>query len=340
MPGTYRPFDAVLLVSFGSPESFDDVRPFLRNVLRGRQIPQARIEAIVKHYEPFDGVSPLTAITKRQAAGLCARLQKHGLDLPVFIGMRNWHPFLDDTLAEMARSGIKRVFGVILAPQHSYSSCGQYRQNIADARQTLAARGEVDIEVIYANGWHTHSGFIAATVAHATDAQRQLPGSVRNGARIIFTAHSIPIAMAQSCRYEAELKESARAVAAGLATDNWSLVYQSRSGAPDDPWLEPDICDYLRDQHRHGLKAAVISPLGFVADHIEVLYDLDTEAAEVCRELSLPMRRAAAVNDHPEFLDTLAEITLHAHARGARGRLLQIVPARSPQRLEGPPLAR
>lgn len=340
MARTSRPFDAVLLISFGGPGGLDEIRPFLRNVLRGRKIPQSRIDAVAKHYELFDGVSPLTAITRRQADGLATRLDDNGFNLPVFIGMRNWHPFLDDTLSKIAAAGIARILAVILAPQHSYSSCGQYRQNVVDARETLVARGEVDVEVTYVGDWHTHPGFIAANAAHIMEALRRLPDSVRHDAQIIFTAHSIPTAMAEFCRYETELQESARAVAAKLVTDDWSLVYQSRSGRPDDPWLGPDICDYLRAQCRRGLKAAVIAPIGFVADHIEVLYDLDIEAAAVCEDLSLPMQRAAAVNDHPAFLDALADITCDAHLQAKSGRLLPIVPIQTGERMEGPPRIR
>ena len=231
-----QPFDAVLLISFGGPEGQSDIRPFLRNVLRGRRIPEARIEAVAKHYELFGGVSPLNAITRRQADGLRKRLQESGPRLPVFIGMRNWHPFLDDTLAQMADAGIERALGIILAAQHSYSSCGQYRQNITDARLSIQSAGHRDIEIHYVGGWHTHPGFIQANVDHIATAQSSLPSDVRDGARIIFTAHSIPSSMAQDCRYERDLQESARSVAKQLGTENWELVYQSRSGRPDDPW--------------------------------------------------------------------------------------------------------
>ena len=334
------PFGAVLLISFGGPTGRDEIRPFLRNVLRGRRVPPSRIEAVARHYERFDGVSPLTRITRRQAAGLGDRLAVHGPDLPVFVGMRNWHPFLDDTLAEMAAAGVDRALGVILAAHHSYSSCGQYRQNVADARRTLRARGSADVEVLFAPGWHTHPGFVAANADRIDRARRRLPDAVRRAARIVFTAHSIPCSMAAGSRYEAELRETARLVCARLGTDDWALVYQSRSGRPEDPWLEPDICDYLRAEHARGLAAAVIAPIGFVADHIEVLYDLDTEAAAVCRTLGLPMRRAAAVNDHPRFLDALADVTRAACARAQGGRPLPIAPAVPPDRIEGPPLAR
>ena len=333
-------FDAVLLISFGGPLRRADVRPFLKNVLRGRSVPPARIESVAQHYELFDGVSPLTAITRRQADGLRERLAAAGSDLPVFVGMRNWHPFLDDTLAAMSAAGIERALGIVLAPHHSYSSCAQYRQNVAQARRTLRAQGASDVEVLFAPGWHAHEGFVTANAEQIDRARRGLPDGVRRTARIIFTAHSIPASMAAACRYEAELRETAGLVAARLGTDDWTLVYQSRSGRPEDPWLEPDVCDYLRAAHAGGLRAAVIAPIGFVADHIEVLYDLDTEASEVCCTLGLPMRRAAAVNDHPAFIKTLADVTLGACTPARGGRPLPMVPAEPPARLELPPPAR
>jgi ferrochelatase len=334
------PFDAVLLISFGGPTCRADIRPFLRNVLRGRRVPPARLEAVARHYELFDGMSPITAITRRQADGLRARLAADGPDLPVFVGMRNWHPFLDDTLADMAAAGVERALGIVLAAHHSYSSCGQYRQNVAQARQTLRERNVADVEVLFAPGWHAHEGFVEANVRQIASARRDLPEDAKRHARIVFTAHSIPASMAAGCRYETELRETAALVAERLRTADWTLVYQSRSGRPDDPWLGPDICDYLRTARAEGLRAAVIAPIGFVADHIEVLYDLDTEAAGLCRTLDLPMCRAAAVNDHPAFIDTLADITRRACAPARRGRPLALVPAAPPARLEPPPPAR
>ena len=340
MPPNASPYDAVLLIGFGGPTRRADVRPFLRNVLRGRRVPPARIEEVARHYELFDGVSPLTAITRRQADGLRERLAAGGPDLPVFVGMRNWHPFLDDTLAEMSAAGVGRALGIVLAAHHSYSSCGQYRQNVAQARRTLRLRGAADVEVLFAPGWHAHAGFVEANARRIDAARQALPEDVRQAARIVFTAHSIPASMAAVCRYEAELRETAALVAKRLRTDDQVLVYQSRSGRPGDPWLEPDVCDYLRDAHERGLGAAIVAPIGFVADHVEVLYDLDTEAAGVCRALGLPMRRAAAANDHPAFLDALADVTRNACSRARGGRPLPLAPATPPERLEPPPPAR
>ena len=333
-------FDAVLLISFGGPTGSADIRPFLQNVLRARHIPAARVEAVARHYELFGGVSPLTAITRRQAEGLRERLASRGPDLPVFVGMRNWHPFLEDTLADMSAAGIKRALGIVLAAHHSYSSCGQYRQNVARARRTLRENGGTDVDVLFAPGWHAHRGFVEANARQIEVALGDLPEGKRETARIVFTAHSIPASMAAECRYEAELRETAALVAQRLRTDDWALVYQSRSGRPQDPWLEPDVCDYLRTEHERGLRAAVLAPIGFVADHIEVLYDLDTEAAQLCRALGLPMRRAAAANDHPAFIDMLADVTRHVCSRTGGGIPLPLLPAVPPTRLELPPPAR
>jgi ferrochelatase len=331
------PFDALLLISFGGPNAVDEIRPFLANVLRGRRIPPARIEAVVHHYERFGGISPLTEITMRQAEGLRARLAS--APLPVYVGMRNWHPFLDDTLQEMSAAGVRRAVGLILAGHHSYSSCGQYKQNVAQAQETLRASGGRDLAVTYVPGWHTAAGFIETNARHIETARGNLPKHVRDEARLVFTAHSIPVTMAQASRYEADLKESAAAIAQRLGWANWALVFQSRSGRPGDPWLEPDICDYLRAESQHGLAAVVISPIGFVADHVEVLYDLDHEAAETCATVGIAMQRAASVNDDSMFLNALAEAVLAQCERYVGGRPLPLISS-TPPRIEAAPPAR
>ena len=316
------PFDAVLLIGFGGPQGMDDVRPFLANVLRGRRVPPARVEEVAHHYERFGGVSPITELTERQAAGLRARL-----DLPVYIGMRNWHPYLADTFREMAADGVRRAVGVILAAHRSYSSCEQYRRNVTAARREHLGDGHPDVEVVYVGDWHVADGFIDACADHVTQARQTLPRGRREGARVVFTAHSIPCRMAQGSRYETQLRESAAAVAGRLGVEDWALVYQSRSGRPQDPWLGPDVCDYLRAEAGAGLDAVVISPLGFVSDHIEVLYDLDHEAAQVCADLGIAMRRARAVNDHPRFVETLAEQIRATVDRYRGGRPIPVCPA-------------
>jgi protoporphyrin/coproporphyrin ferrochelatase len=316
-----------------------DIRPFLANVLRGRRIPQERIEEVVGHYEHFGGVSPLTEITLRQADGLRTRLAAAGLGLPVFVGMRNWHPLLPDTLQEMADAGIRRAIGFICAAQRSYSSCTQYKQNVFDARAEAVGSGRPDVEVTYVQDWHEHEGFIDANARHVQDAIGSLPEAVRDRARIVFTAHSIPASMTGAERYQLQLMQSATRVAERAGRANWDLVYQSRSGRPEDPWLGPDICEYLRVEHGKGLEALVICPIGFVCDHIEVLYDLDHEAAHVCQELGLPMARAHAVNDDPAFLDLMGDVVLRTWTRYERGLPLPIAPAKV-ERVEGPPPAR
>jgi len=300
-------FDSVLIVSFGGPQGPDDIRPFLANVLRGRRVSPERVEEVAHHYELFGGVSPITAITERQAEGLRARLAVAGQPLPVYVGMRNWHPLLPDTLRAMYRDGSRRAIGFITAAQHSYSSCQQYRENVAAARAELRREGH-DVDVTFVGSWYDHPLFIAANAAHVRAALARLPERDRDRARLVFTAHSIPTTMASASRYEQQLRESARLVAEHVGSNDWTLVYQSRSGRPGDPWLEPDVCDYLRRARTAGLTAAVVCPIGFVCDHIEVLYDLDREAADVCREIGVSMTRAEAVNDDPLFLDMMADV--------------------------------
>jgi ferrochelatase len=319
------PFDAVLLISFGGPQGLDDIRPFLANVLRGRRVPAARVDEVAHHYERFGGVSPITAYTTAQARGLAERLARAGHPLTVHVGMRNWHPFLADTMIEMSQAGVRRAIGFIMAAQASYSSCQQYRENVADARQALRDAGLADIEVTYVPGWHVHEGFVAANAAHVRAARALLPADLQEDARLICTAHSIPVSMAERSRYREQLLESAAAVAARAGFGDWMLVYQSRSGRPEDPWLEPDVRAYLRLAKAEGLRAAVLCPIGFVCDHVEVLYDLDVEALAVAREIALPVTRAAAVNDDPLFLDMMADVVGAMIARYGRGRPFPLV---------------
>jgi ferrochelatase len=318
------PFDGVLLVAFGGPQGPADVRPFLENVLRGRRVSPARIDEVAHHYEIFGGVSPLTELTLRQARDLEAQLRARNMPLPVHVGMRNWHPFLADTMAHMSTGGQRRVIGVLAAAQRSYSGCAQYKENVRDARAALRTRGLTDVEVTYVSDWHEHPGFVAANADHIRAAVQRLSADVRDSARLVFTAHSIPVSMAAQYPYQQNLESTARLVAAATGHSDWALVYQSRSGRPEDPWLEPDITDYLRAERTKGLRAVVLSPIGFLCDHVEVLYDLDVEAADVCRELDLPMTRAAAVNTHPRFIDALADAVIDVCERHQHGWPLTI----------------
>ena len=317
-------FDSVLVVSFGGPQGPADIRPFLANVLRGRRVSPERVEEVAHHYELFGGVSPITEITRRQAQGLATRLAAAGQRLPVYVGMRNWHPLLLDTLRGMHAAGARRAIGFIAAAQHSYSSCQQYRENVSAARAELRREGK-DVEVTFVGSWFDHTLWIAANAAHVRDAIGRLPENLRSAAQLVFTAHSIPIAMADASRYRDQLQESARLVANAAGVGDWALVYQSRSGRPGDPWLEPDVCDYLRRARESGLAAAVLCPIGFVSDHVEVLYDLDREAADVCRQIGITMTRAEAVNDDPLFLDMMADVVMTTIRRYQRGRPLPLL---------------
>jgi ferrochelatase len=316
-------FDSVLVVSFGGPQGPDDIRPFLANVLRGRRVSPERVEEVAHHYELFGGVSPITAITERQAAGLQGRLAAAGHPLPVYVGMRNWYPLLPDTLRAMHQAGARRAVGFIAAAQHSYSSCQQYRENVAAAREELRREGR-HVDVTFVDSWFDHPLFIAANAAHVRAAIARLPDGVRASARLVFTAHSIPTTMAAMSRYQHQLEQSSRLVAEQVGVDDWALVYQSRSGRPGDPWLEPDVCDHLR---KAPIPAAILCPVGFLCDHVEVLYDLDVEAADVCRELGIAMVRAEAVNAHPRFIDALADAVAETFDRYRRSTPLPLVSA-------------
>jgi protoporphyrin/coproporphyrin ferrochelatase len=327
-----QPFDAVLLIAFGGPQHRDHIRPFLANVLRGRRVSPERVEEVAHHYEIFDGISPISELTLRQADRLEAALHERGTALPVYVGMRNWDPYLRDTLARMSRDGIRRAVAIVAAAHRSYSGCTQYRENVVEARAALHAAGLPGVGVTYVNDWHTSRGFVDANVDHVLAALESLPAGVRGESELVFTAHSIPVSMAERYPYRRQLEESCAAVAAAIAarvasTDKprWRLVYQSRSGRPEDPWLGPDICDYLRHAAANGTRAVVLCPVGFVCDHIEVLYDLDVEAAAIARELGLPFARASAANVHPRFIDALADAVFACVDRYRCGRPLTIV---------------
>jgi ferrochelatase len=317
-----RAFDAVLFVAFGGPQGPPDVRPFLDNVLRGRRVSPERREEVAHHYDLFGGVSPLTELTMKQAAALEAALAARGMPLPVYVGMRNWHPYLADTLARMADAGVRRAIGVLAAAQRSYSGCLQYKENVRDARAVVAAGGRRPVDVVYVADWHAHPGLIEANADNIRRAAATLPDDVGDGARLIFTAHSIPRSMAEAYPYEANLMAAANRIAMAAGRSDWELVYQSRSGRPGDPWLEPDICDYLR---LAPLRAAILCPVGFLCDHVEVLYDLDVEAAAVCRERGIAMARADAVNVHPRFIDALSDAVADTYGRYGRNIPLNVV---------------
>jgi ferrochelatase len=300
-------YDAVLVVSFGGPEGMNDIMPFLENVLRGRNVPRERMLGVAKHYELFGGVSPINEQNRKLIAALKQELEANGPQLPLYFGNRNWHPLLEDTFREMRDDGVKNALAFVTSAYSSYSSCRQYLEDIERARQ-LVGPDAPHVEKIRA--FYNHPGFIEANVANLQTAFQQIPNERRRETRIAFTAHSIPLSMAQHCDYEAQLRETSRLVAAAAGIEDWRLVFQSRSGSPSRPWLGPDICDHLRELRASGVADVVVAPVGFVSDHMEIVYDLDTEAMALCRELGLNMVRAATAGTHPAFLRMIRELIL------------------------------
>ena len=306
------PYDAVLLVSFGGPEGPDDVIPFLENVTAGRNIPRERLAEVGEQYAHFGGVSPLNEQCRRQRAALEAALAKTEHAVPVYWGNRNWDPFLADTVERMAEDGIERALAVFTSAYSSYSGCRQYRENLIAARDTVAERRpDLDVpEIDKVRAYYDHPGFIgpfveataAAVADHGADARPTL----------VFTAHSIPTAMAAQCDYEAQLHEAARLVVAALPDPSlpWRLVWQSRSGPPQVPWLEPDVNDALTALGADGVTHAVIVPIGFVSDHMEVMWDLDTQATETAEAAGIALGRAVAPGTTPEpaFIDMWVDL--------------------------------
>ena len=299
------PHDAVLLIAYGGPEKMEDVRPYLANVLRGRRVPPERVEEVARHYEIFGGRSPLTALTLRQAVALEADLRERGPALPIYVGMRNWTPYLRETLERMRSDGVRRALGVVMAPHRSYASWEQYQENVAEARARV---GEDAPEVEYPDPWFDHRGFIEAQAARVATALAAVPAAHRTETPLVFTAHSIPVSMAQESRYAGEVAASARLVAQRLDAPLWSVAYQSRSGDPRDPWLEPDIGDVIRTLAREAAHEVVVVPVGFVCDHIEVLYDLDIQARNIAEGAGVAFHRAGTVMDHPAFIGMLCDL--------------------------------
>jgi ferrochelatase len=293
-------FDVVMLIGFGGPTRPDEIRPFLENVLRGRRADPARVEEVAAHYERIGGRSPYNELTMRQAAALARELECDGIAMPVVVGMRNWPPLIFDALEALRRGGARRVLCFILSPFQCEASWGRYLAAVTEARARLGALAP---EVEYVAPWSEDPLFVEAAAARIEEAARGLAPAARRAAHLIFTAHSIPLAMAAESPYVDQFTAAAGRVAAALAIDNWSLAFQSRSGASGDRWLEPDIRDALRLSRAHEI---IVMPLGFLCDHVEVLYDLDIEAAAIARAAVLTMIRAATVGDHPAFIRMMA----------------------------------
>ena len=298
-------YDALLVVSFGGPEGMQDVIPFLENVLRGRNVPRERMLSVARHYEMFGGVSPINQQNRNLIAALQEELDQNGPQLPIYWGNRNWYPLLPDTLAQMVRDGVKNALAFVTSAYSSFSSCRQYRQNISDA-QTAVGPNAPSVEKLRV--FYKHPLFIEANVDQIRTALAQHEDAA--SANLVFTAHSIPESMAENCDYANQLAEAGGLIAHALGIKNWQLVYQSRSGSPSQPWLGPDVTEHLRTLCHEGLRNVVIAPIGFVSDHMEVVYDLDIEARKVADELGMKMVRAATAGTHPAFVKMIRELML------------------------------
>jgi len=313
------PYDAIVIVSFGGPEGMEDVIPFLENVLRGRNVPRERMLGVAKHYELFGGVSPINAENRKLIAELGKLLQSRGPHLPIYFGNRNWHPMLADTLRKMRDDGVKNALAFVTSAYSSYSSCRQYLEDIEGARKAV---GPDAPRVEKLRAFYNHPGFIEANVANVRAALEQIPEGRRSQTRIAFTAHSIPQSMARNCDYKAQLQETGSLISDRLGIKNWRLVFQSRSGPPTQPWLGPDVRDHLRELKAGGARDVVVAPIGFVSDHMEIIYDLDTEAKALCGELGLNMVRAATAGAHPAFAEMIQELIIERMDPQTRRRSL------------------
>ena len=306
-------YDALLVVSFGGPDRAEDVMPFLENVLRGKNVPRQRMLDVAEHYYHFGGKSPINDNNRELIAALEQELKAKGPALPIYWGNRNWHPMLVDTLRRMQADGVRRALAFVTSAFGSYSGCRQYREDIERAREEV---GPGAPEVDKVRTFHNHPGFISAMSDQVATALAQVPVERRAAARLVFTAHSIPVSMAETSPYVEQLKDASRLVSEGVKFPG-VLAYQSRSGPPTQPWLEPDIGDFIRRAYaENGLRDIVVAPIGFLSDHMEVVYDLDTEAAALCRELGVNLVRAGTVGAHRLFIAGIRELILERVAGG------------------------
>jgi len=299
------PYQAVLLIAFGGPTSPEEIRPFLARVLREIPIPAERLEEVVHHYEAVGGRSPLNDITFRQAEALQKLLSDKSLPLPVYVGMRNSRPFLRETLDRMTADGVRRALGLILSSHQTEASWQRYQRDVAEAQEEL---GGATPTIHFCPGWHAHSLFIQTWVEQIQSSLRMLLEDKRHSTPLVFSAHSLPATMAHQSPYVEQVKETARLVAERLGHQCWSVAYQSRSGKPADPWLEPDIGQVIRDLAIQNVREIVVAPIGFVCDHVEVLYDLDIEAKTIAEDRGIRFIRANCPNDHPTFIEMTADV--------------------------------
>lgn len=297
-------YDAILFLSFGGPEGMDDVMPFLENVLCGKNVPRERMEQVAKHYEQFGGISPINEQNRKLIAALKDLFEKESFKLPIYFGNRNWHPLLTDTIKQMKDDGVKRALAFVTSAYSSYSGCRQYLEDIERTRATIEDAPVVDKIRAYYN----HPGFIEPNIENAKATFEKIPSERRAETEIAFTAHSIPLAMASVSDYQVQLEEACRLVAEGVGHGKYKLVFQSRSGPPQQTWLEPDICDYLKELKARGTKDVIVHPIGFISDHLEVVYDLDTQAKNLAEEIGINMIRPATVGVHPKFVQMIYEL--------------------------------
>lgn len=294
-----------MLVSFGGPEGMDDVMPFLENVLRGKNVPPERMLEVAEHYRQFDGVSPINEQNRALIAALRTELDGRGIELPIYWGNRNWQPLLPDALRQMRDAGCQRTIAFFTSMFSCYSGCRQYREDILRAQQEV---GEGVPQVEKVRKGFNHPKFIAAQADCVQEGLRSLPADGRAAAKLLFSAHSIPMSMADNSHYALQLNEACRLVAEAAGHEDWELVYQSRSGPPQQAWLEPDICDRIEQLSAQGIRQVVVAPLGFISDHIEVLFDLDTEAKQLCERLGIGFVRVPSVGVHPQFVSMVADL--------------------------------
>jgi ferrochelatase len=311
---------AFLLVSFGGPEGPDDVMPFLRNVAAGRNVPDERLAQVAQHYFAFGGVSPINAQNRELLGAIKRAFTADGIELPVYWGNRNWRPLLADTMQAMADDGVRSVIAFATAAYSSFSSCRQYLEDIDRARAAVVANAPAVVKI---PPYYGHEGFAAAFIETTSRALASLPAGIRDDAELVFTAHSIPESMAAASgpdghAYQAQLTEVAGRVAAGIGRSAFQLAYQSRSGPPSVPWLGPDINECLASVAKAGAPAVVVVPIGFVSDHMEVVFDLDVEAARTAADLGLPMARAATPGAGQRFAALISSL-VSDFAAGARG---------------------
>jgi protoporphyrin/coproporphyrin ferrochelatase len=302
-----RPYDALLFLSFGGPEAMDDVIPFLQNVAEGRNIPRERLEEVAEHYYDFGGISPINAQNRALIAALEEQFKADGVSLPIYFGNRNWSPYVTDTIRQMREDGVRRALVFVTSAFSSYSGCRQYREDVIRACDSLEISLTEDVPAFdKVRVFYNHPGFIEPMAEKTRAALAQFPSD--QPVHVVFTAHSIPLGMARNSDYVAQLDEACRLVAERAGIRDYRLVYQSRSGSPHNPWLDPDIGDYLHEINGQGIKNVVIVPIGFISDHMEVVFDLDTEAVHIATELGMRLVRVETVGTHPAFVAMISEL--------------------------------